>query len=140
MKKLFLSTSVIIVAVTVFSISSCTQKDIEKEESSKIENTLKSVSLWQDSIKVDPAKLMASLEHINKAIDSIGYPDAGYQLWLLQSDTVADYRFLINGYWPNQEAYDEIHNHELYNNSTEWNTDFWKNLHMIRYDRFTRVK
>ena len=139
MKKLFLATSVI-VAVTVFSISSCTQKDIEKEECSKIENTLKSVSLWQDSLKVDPAKLLVSLEQLNKAIDSIGYPDAGYQLWLVQSDTVADYRFLINGYWPNQEVYDEVHNHELYKNATEWDKELWSNLHMIRYDRFTRVK
>ena len=139
MKKLFLATSVI-VAVTVFSISSCTQKDIEKEECSKIENTLKSVSYWQDSLKVDPAKLLVSIEQVNKAIDSIGYPDAGYQLWLVQSDTVADYRFLINGYWPNQEVYDEIHNHELYINPTVLDKELWNNLHMIRYDRFTRVK
>ena len=139
MKKLFLATSVI-VAVTVFYISSCIQKDNEKEECLKIENTLKSVSLWQDSLKVDPAKLLVSLEQVNKAIDSIGYPDAGYRLWLVQSDTVADYRFLINGYWPNQEVYDEIHNHELYNNATEWDKELWNNLHMIRYDRFTRVK
>jgi len=139
MKKLFLATSVI-VAVTVFSISSCTQKDIEKEEYSKIENTLKSVSFWQDSLQVDPAKLLASIEQVNKAIDSIGYPDAGYQLWLVQSDTVADYRFQINGYWPNQEVYDEIHNHELYINPTVLDKELWNNLHVIRYDRFTRVK
>ena len=139
MKKLFLATSVI-VAVTVFYISSCIQKDNEKEECLKIENTLKSVSLWQDSLKVDPAKLLVSLEQVNKAIDSIGYPDAGYRLWLVQSDTVADYRFLINGYWPNQEVYDEIHNHELYINPTVLDKELWNNLHMIRYDRFTRVK
>ena len=139
MKKLFLATSVI-VAVTVFSISSCTQKDIEKEECSKIENTLKSVSFWQDSLKADPAKLLVSLEQVNKAIDSIGYPDAGYKLWLVQSDTAADYRFLINGYYPNQEVYDEIHNHELYKNAIEGNEELWSNLYMIRYDRFTRVK
>ena len=139
MKNLFLTISVLM-AVTVFSISSCTQKDIEKEESSKIENTLKSVSLWQDSLKVDPAKLLVSLEQANKAIDSIGYPDAGYKLWLVQSDTAADYRFLINGYWPNQEVYDEIHNHELYKNATEEDEELWNNMYQIRYDRFTRVK
>jgi len=139
MKNLFLTISVLM-AVTVFSISSCTQKDIAKEESSKIENTLKSVHLMQDSLKVDPAKLLVSLEQLNKAIDSIGYPDAGYQLWLVQSDTAADYRFLLNGYWPNQEVYDEIHNHELYKNATEEDDELWNNLYEIRYDRFTRVK
>ena len=139
MKKLFLTTSVL-VAIAFFSISSCTQKDIEKEECSKIENTLKSVSLWQDSLKVDPTILLASLERMNKAIDSIGYPDAGYQLWLVQSDTAADDRFLINGYWPNQEIYSEIHNHELYKNANELEDELWSSLSMIRYDRFTRVK
>lgn len=139
MKKLFFATSVL-VAVTVFYISSCTQKDIEKEEFSKIENTLKSVSFWQDSLKVDPANVRESLERVNKVIDSIGYPDAGYQLWLVQSDTTTDYRFLINGCWPNQEVYDEIHNHELYKNATEWDKEIWNNLYLISYDRFTRVK
>ncbi len=139
MKKLFFTISVFM-AVTVFFISSCTQKDIEKEGSSKIENTLKSVSYWQDSLKVDPAKLLVSLEQANKAIDSIGYPDAGYKLWIVQSDTAADYRFLINGYWPNQEVYDEIHNHELYKNATEEDEELWNNLYQIKYDRFTRVK
>ncbi len=142
MKNLFLTISVLM-AVTVFSISSCTQKDIEKEESSKIENTLKSVSLWQDSLKVDPAKLLLYLEQVNKAIDSIGYPDAGYKLWLIQSDTAADDRFLINGYWPNQEIYSEIHNHELYKkykNAIKEDEELWNNLYRIRYDRLTRVK
>ncbi len=139
MKKVFLTTSVL-AAVAIFCISSCTQKDIEKKEFSKIENTLISVSHWQDSLKVDPTKLLASIERINKAIDSIGYPDAGYELWLVQSDTEAEFRFLINGYWPNQQVYDEIHNHELYKNATEWDTDLWKNLYMTQYNRFTRVK
>lgn len=137
MKNLFLTISVI-VAASVFSICSCTQKD-SVEEKSKIENTLKSVSYWQDSLKVDPAKLLVSIEQVNKAIDSIGYPDAGYQLWRVQSDTVTDYRFQINGYWPNQEVYDEIHNHELYINPTVLDKELWNNLRVIRYERFTRV-
>ena len=139
MKKVFLTTSVL-AAVAIFCISSCTQKDIKKEECSKIENTLKSVSFWQDSLKVDPALLLASLERMNKAIDSIGYPDAGYQLWLVQSDTAVDDRFLINGYWPNQEVYSEIHNHELYKNANELEDELWSSLSATWYNRFMRVK
>jgi hypothetical protein len=128
------------VAITVFSISfSCTQKDVDKEESTKIENTLKSVSLWQDSIQVDPAKLLAYLERANEAIDSIGYPDAGYKLWLNQSDTVINFKFMINGFWPNQEVYDEIHDNELYKNSMESDEELMNNLKLTWYNRFTRV-
>ena len=140
MKKLLFA-STVLVAITVFSISfSCKQKDVDKEESIKIENTLKSVSLWQDSIQVDPAKLLASLERVNEAIDSIGYPDAGYKLWLNQSDTVINFKFMINGFWPNQEVYDEIHDNELYKNSIEGDEELWNNLKQTWYNRFTRVK
>ena len=139
MKNLFLATAVL-TAVTVFSFYSCTQKDIEKKECSEIENTLKSVSFWQDSLNLDPSLLQASFDRVNKAIDSIGYPDAGYQLWLVQSDSAADYRFLINGNWPNQEVYNEIHNHELYKNATSWDEGLWNKINMISYDRFTKVK
>ena len=139
MKNLFVTIS-ILVAASIFSIYSCTQKDVVDEES-KMENTLKSMSFWQDSLEVDPNQLLLSLERVNEAIDSIGYPDAGYKLWLVQNDSVADFRFLINGYWPNQEVYDEIHNHELYKNAiAEGDEELWNNLYMIRYDRFTRVK
>jgi len=139
MKKVFLTTSVI-AAVAIFCISSCTQKDIEKEEFSKIENTLKSVSLWQDSLNVDPTKLLASLERINKAIDSIGYPDAGYQLWIVQSDTATGTRFMLNGNWPNQAVYNEIHDHELYKNANEFEDELWSTLSATWYNRFMRVK
>jgi len=140
MKKLFLAYLVIVVAIVISFNSSCSQKDVDKEESASIENTLKSVSLFQDSIRVEPAKLLASLERVNRAIDSIGYPDAGYQLWIVQSDTAANYRFMINGLWPTQEVYDEIHNNELYKNAMEGDEELWNNMKSTWYDRFTRVK
>jgi hypothetical protein len=62
--------------------SSCTQKKAETEV--KIENTLKSVSLLSDSIGIEPHEMFLSLERVNRAIDSIGYPDAGYKLWVVK--------------------------------------------------------
>ena len=59
-----------------------------------IPNTLKSVSVLSDSVGVDPLILLMFIEGQNKAVDSIGYPDAGYKLWLVQSDTVKDLLFL----------------------------------------------
>ena len=122
-------------------IVSCTQKQAGPEV--KIENTLKSVSFWYDSIGVDPHELLLSIERTNKVIDTIGYPDAGYELWLVQSDTNKAYRFMIEGYWPNQAIYDTIHNHQLYKNNnptTKAEEDLWKALKGVDYNRFTHVE
>ena len=122
-------------------IGSCAQQKVEPEV--KIENTSKSVSFWYDSIGIDPHQLFLSMEKTNKAIDSIGYPDAGYKLWIIQSDTNKAYRFMIEGYWPDQAIYDSIHKHELYKKSAPW-TDaekkLWEALKQTSYNRFTIVK
>ena len=134
-KNLFLGLIISLIIV------SCTQKQAEPE--AKIENTLKSVSFWYDSIGVDPHELLLSIERTNKVIDTIGYPDAGYELWLVQSDTNKAYRFMIEGYWPNQAIYDTIHNHQLYKNNnptTKAEEDLWKALKGVDYNRFTHVE
>ena len=126
-------------AVLVQVNYSCVPAEPEKAES-QIENTLKSVSLIMDTVSVDQAELLASLERFNEAIDSIGYPDAGYELWIVQSDTVSDFRFMLNGNWPNQQVYDEIHEHELYKSALEPEEELWDNLTTTLYCRFTRVR
>jgi len=88
---------------------------------------------------IDPADLLTSLKNTNDAIDSIGYPDAGYKIWFVQSDTVVDYRFLVEGYWPNQAIYDTIHNHELYLKATEADEELWSKLKSTWYGRFKIV-
>lgn len=127
----------IYVALLIFV--SCTPHSSEKEGPVKIENTLLSVSYWHDSIPVEPAELLASFERVNTAIDSIGYPDAGYKLWLLKSDSVLNFRYMVEGYWPDQNGYNIIHDHELYKNATEAEQQLWEGLHMVQYNRFTRV-
>ena len=116
----------------------CSQKKVDVV---KIENTLKSVSLFYDSTGVNPSELISFLDRMNKAIDSIGYPDAGYKLWIVQSDTSKDYRFMLEGYWPDQAGYDLIHNDELYKNASEGGDEtIWKHLKNISYNRFVMVK
>lgn len=118
----------------------CKQK-VEPEM--KLENTLKSVSLYYDSVGIDPKDLFMFCDRANKMIDSIGYPDAGYKLWQVQSDTNKSYRFMIEGYWPNQAIYDTIHNNELYKNykpASKAEEDLWKALKSVSYNRFTIVK
>jgi hypothetical protein len=121
-------------------IGSCTQNVKKSQDVPKIENTLKSVSFWSDSIGKDPHELFLSFDRVNKVIDSIGYPDAGYNLWLIQSDSIKDIRFLIEGYWPNQALYDTIHANELYKNAFEKEMKLLGGLKYISYNRFTLVK
>lgn len=130
----------LIIGIISFFLTYCTQTAQKSEQTVKIENTLKSVSLFYDSIMIEPSQLLSSLEKINKAIDSIGYPDAGYKLWLIQSDTIDDFRFLLEGNWPDQEAYDIIHNHELYKNALGLEDEVWKGLKNTWYNRFIKVK
>jgi hypothetical protein len=132
-----------LLAISIIGLlcSNCNQKN---EDVIKIENTLKSVSLWSDSAGVDPLELLSSIERTNRAIDSIGYPDAGYKLWIVQSDTFKNYRFMLEGYWPDQAIYDIIHNHELYKNAgkgyEQEEEKLWKGLKSTSYNRFILVK
>ena len=136
MKKIFFLSMIITIIIV-----SCTQNKTVPE--TRIDNTLKSVSFWYDSVGIDPHELFLSIERTNKVIDSIGYPDAGYEVWLVQSDTNKTYRFMIEGYWPNQALYDTIHNHELYKNNnptTKAEEEVWKALKGVDYNRFIRVQ
>ena len=51
---------------------------------------------------------------------------------------------MVEGYWPDQTVYDEIHNHELYKNANEGydqeEENLWKVLKNISYNRFILVK
>lgn len=121
-------------------VGGCTQNKAVPE--TRIDNTLKSVTYFYDSVGIDPHLLFISLEQMNKAIDSIGYPDAGYKVWLVQSDTNKAYRFVIEGYWPNQAIYDTIHNSVLYKDANEAvsSDEIWKALKDVSYNRFKLVK
>ena len=119
-------------------IGSCTQKAKVSENASKIENTLVSVSFWKDTLGLAPSECLASIKKINKAIDSIGYPDAGYKLWLIQGDTNKNNRFMMEGYWPNQAVYDTIHSNVLFKNVSR--DVLLGKLKMVEYYRFTIVK
>ena len=122
--------------IIMFIITSCTRKETETEV--KIENTLKSVSFWSDSLGIEPSELLLTFERLNKAIDSIGYPDAGYKVWLVQSDTIKDFKFMIEGNWPNQTIYNTIHDHELYDVASR--NDIMNKLKLVSYNRFTLLK
>ena len=113
-KNLKKSSVIIVTIVTILMQFSCDTKVDQSVSQDEINNTLKSVSLWQDSIGINPTELLADFEKVNIAIDSIGYPNAGYKIWEVTSEDSLGFRFMIEGLWPDQKTYDLIHNHELY--------------------------
>ena len=92
---------------------------------------------------ISPEEVVDHIEYainkFNESIDSIGYPDAGYKIWLIQEDS-SEIRFMIEGLWPNQAIYDEIHNHQLYKDAQEKIVSHWDGLVNLEYHRFTLVK
>lgn len=120
-------------------IISCTQKKAVPE--TKIENTLISVALYKDSLGVDHSMLLSIFERRNKAIDSIGYPDAGYQLWLIQGDENKDFRYMSIGSWPNQAIYDTIHKNKIFLRNAKLTSEEEKlGIKQVSYYRLTLVK
>lgn len=106
-----------------------------------IENTLKSVSLFQVDGEIDPIQLYKDFETVNEAIDKIGYPDAGYVLWEVKSEDNVDFRFMIEGFWPNQETYNLIHDHPLYKKATDQVKEgYFKSLKSTWYYRFNKIQ
>lgn len=128
--------------VIALIIGSCTQKNKKAEMEVKIENTLKTIHFYSDSTGIDPSALFSAWERINKTIDSIGYPDAGYKLWLIQGDTNKAVRFMVEGNWPTQAIYDTIHENQLYKNFkiTPEEKKLFSEIKQVSYHRFTVVK
>lgn len=136
MRKSILTFPTIIVFLISFS---CTQQAPESEIPATIENTMKSMALYQDSVSIDMSKLLASTEKINMVIDSIGYPDAGYQIWSVKSKDTLNFRIMTEASWPDQKAYDIIHDHELYKKALEDEKSSWTGLKRIWYHRLTKA-
>jgi len=129
----------LVLASIIITSNSCNTKKEEVQETVKIQNTLQSVSFWQDTLGLDPQELLTFFNNWNNAIDEIGYPDAGYKIWVIQEDT-SNVKYMIEGYWPDQEAYNKIHDHELYQKVYEENKRIWDGLINVEYHRFKEIK
>jgi len=130
---------IVFLAAIVLTATFCNTRKEEVQEIDKIPNTLQSVSYFQDTVGMDPQDLLTFFNKWNKAIDEIGYPDAGYKIWVIQEDT-SNINYMIEGHWPDQETYDKIHDHELYQKVYEENQDKFEGLISIDYHRFKEIK
>ena len=130
---------IVFLAAIVITATFCSTDKEEVQEIVKIPNTLQSVSYFQDTIGMDPQELLTFFNQWNKAIVEIGYPDAGYKIWLIQEDT-SNINYMVEGHWPDQETYDKIHDHELYQKVYEENQDKFEGLVSVEYRRFKEIK
>lgn len=126
-------------SICLLVFTSCNEAPREADEVKSIENKIKTVSLFLDTIPSDADELMESAERINAAIDSIGYPDAGYKIWMVKSQDSLDFKFMVEGYWPSDEVYDIIHQHKLYKQTMQQEEAVWQGLQRNWYYRFERV-
>ena len=138
MKKTDFISACVIVIFSLILIA-CNSQTKKTEEPTKVENTLQSVSYFKDTLGYDPHLLLEVFTKMNEAIDEIGYPDAGYKLWVVQADT-SDVRFMLEGFWPDQATYDIIHRNQLYIDAGNADSTLWDGLESVNYYRFLKVK
>jgi hypothetical protein len=75
---------------------------------------LKSLHLLNLPDGMTEEDLAGVLTKANGAIHGEGHHMAGYRLWKVTGEQVGDYAYMSEGNWPNQEAYDAIHENEAY--------------------------
>lgn len=139
MKKGIQITAIIFVLTGLLS-TSCNPGEEASNEPAKIENTLQSVSYFKDTIGYETSYLLEVFSKYNAAIGEIGYPDAGYKLWMIQEEDSTGLKYMAEGFWPNQDAYDEIHNHQLYQAVGEDESNNLDGLVWLEYHRFAKIK
>ncbi len=89
---------------------------------------------------VSEAQLAEVLAEFNTAVAEAGYPTSGYRLWRVAGDQSGGYAYLWVGYWPDQAAYDDIHEHPAYRAAAERWGSFYETLAPTQaYDRYVEV-
>ena len=69
----------------------------------------KSLHLFELPDGVSEKQLNDFLKEMNKAISEEGHPEAGYHLYKI-TDENDEYKYFMEGVWPDSATYDKIHN------------------------------
>ncbi|CAL65954.1 cupin domain-containing protein [Christiangramia forsetii] len=78
----------------------------------------KSLHLFELPEGVGEKQLNDYLKEMNKAISDEGYPEAGYHLYKI-TDENKEYKYFMEGIWPDSATYDKIHNSEKWKAAAE---------------------
>lgn len=76
--------------------------------------TYKSVHLLKVADEASVAILEEPLKEINAVINELGYPDCGYVIYKVQSESETEYTHVFEGKWLSEDNYNAIHEHPKY--------------------------
>lgn len=77
----------------------------------------KSLHLFELPDGVSEKELNDFLKEMNKAISEEGYPEAGYHLYKITDEYSENYKYFMEGVWPDSATYEKIHNSEKWKNA-----------------------
>lgn len=107
--------------------------------------SMRSVNLFNLPESVNETEFLAGFRALNEAVRSTGHMDAGYTLFRITEAQVGDTPpigkdYVLIGYWPNQSAYDQIHESAAYVAAGERLDPFFEELQESRvYSRYEQL-
>lgn len=130
----------IISILLMFAIMACNSKTSESEQANEpslseakemvqyLTPKQKSIHLFNIPDGVTERQFSAAISEINSAITELGYSGVGYHIYKVEADTIKDYRYFMEGLWPDPEIYKIIHDSEDWNQAVEKNREMLENV------------
>ena len=122
----------------LLALFSCNNKSSQSAQESKLSVTVseqkaveyltpkqKSIHLFDLPEGMTERQFVGAVEEINAAIDKLGYPGVGYHVYKVQTDTIQEYRYFMEGLWPDPETYRVIHDSEAWNQAIDENREMF---------------
>jgi hypothetical protein len=107
---------ILLAVVSILSLSSVNQ--LHAQQKNNDGPALMSIHL----INVPSAKeqeMAHIMTEFNKLFSILGFPEVKYQLWRVSGNQSGAYTHVWNSVWPNQDAYDKVHQNDDYKNLVE---------------------
>ena len=112
----------------------------EKEVIQYLTPKQKSIHLFSLPEGVSEEQFITAISELNSAVNELGYSGVGYQVYKVQSDTIQEYRYFVEGLWPDPETYRIIHEDEKWKQAAENNEEMWGKVSEVEiYRRLLKV-
>lgn len=143
----------LISTLLLLAIVACNSKTSESEQSNgpSLSDTKevvqyltpkqKSIHLFNLPDDITERQLSAAISEINSAITELGYSGVGYQLYKVEADSIKEYRYFMEGLWPDPETYKKIHDSEDWKQAVDKNGEMLENAFANQiYRRILKVE
>ena len=125
--------------VCIISLFACSALENRQHMQKTDEMSYKSVHLSNLPPEVTESQLISFISEINQALNKLEYPASGYQLWKIHGDSNSEYKYLWEGLWPNEAAYESIHKIETVRNIQEKYIDMIKAMNVQVYWQYSKI-